>query len=79
MRRRVARARRGRRALIGSLPNRLSDADTIAAEHMNRDERLWEQTGTAGAPQEFDIPIGEGGIENARFSFNWSNWRTSST
>jgi len=57
----------------GTLPNRLSDAYSLATERIQRLDRLWEIAGTSGGFESFPIPVGEGGIEEARFAFNWSN------
>ncbi len=60
-------------AFGGPLANRLGDAYAVATEHIRRHERLWETRGVIGAPQTFPIVIQEGGIEDAVFSFNWSD------
>jgi len=57
----------------GTLPNRLSDAYSLATERIQRLDRLWEIAGTSGGPETFPIDVGEGGIEDARFAFNWSD------
>lgn len=57
----------------GTLPNRLSDAYSLATERIQRLDRLWEISGTSGGFESFVIPVGEGGIEEARFAVNWSS------
>jgi Mg-chelatase subunit ChlD len=55
-------------ASAGALPNRLSDAYSLATERIQRLDRLWEIAGTSGGPESFVIPVSEGGIEDARFA-----------
>lgn len=57
----------------GTLPNRLSDAYSLAMERVQRLDRLWETSGISSGAEIFVIPVSEGGIEEARFAFNWSS------
>jgi von Willebrand factor type A domain/Carboxypeptidase regulatory-like domain len=55
------------------LPNDLSDAFALATERVQRLERLWEASGVALGARSFAIDVAEGGIEEARFAFNWTS------
>jgi hypothetical protein len=57
----------------GELPNDLSDAFSLATERAQRLERLWEAKGVAIGARSFTIDVAEGGIEEARFAFNWTS------
>lgn len=60
-------------AASSALPNQLGDAYAVAAEKMQRHERIWEDAGSVGGtPKTIDIPVKEGGISDGLFSFNWS-------
>jgi len=60
-------------ASANALANPLSDAFSLATERVQRLERLWETSGVALGASNFAINVTEGGIEEARFAFNWSD------
>ncbi len=55
------------------LPNALGDAYALANEHTLRHQRLWEDAATVGSPLVRTVQVGQGGIADALFSFNWTD------
>lgn len=56
----------------GALDNRLSDAFVLSSNLIQKHERIWESSGTAAAPVVHTVNVGEGGITEGMWVFNWT-------
>jgi hypothetical protein len=58
-----------------ALANRLGDAYAMSGEVMQNRERIWEDSGAVGAGASIvrTFTVGEGGIADGMFSFNWTD------